>query len=123
MKLPAGAIAAAFAGGIALGLASRGARHASSLAFLSLSSVAVALLLATGMELQKLRHPSPELLERLEKAGIRIYRTDSDGAVHVLTDGTRLKICCFAEYPEARNDTGTSTRAEIPNQKQDGEKK
>ena len=68
-------------------------------------------------------HPSPELLERLEKAGVRIYRTDFDGAVHVLADGTRLKISCFVECPEARSGMGSSMRAEIPNQKQDGEKK
>ena len=40
-------------------------------------------------------HPSPELLERLENAGLRVLRTDRDGAVHVLTDGTRLEITCF----------------------------
>jgi len=68
-------------------------------------------------------HPSRELLERLEKAGVRIYRTDFDGAVHVLADGTRLKISCFVECPEARSGMGSSMRAEIPNQKQDGEKK
>jgi competence protein ComEC len=68
-------------------------------------------------------HPSPELLERLEKAGVRVYRTDRDGAVHVLTDGARLKISCFVECPEARSVMGSSMRAEIPNQKQDGEKK
>ncbi len=68
-------------------------------------------------------HPSPELLERLENAGVRVFRTDRDGAIHVLTDGMRLKISCFVECPEAKNDTGTSTRAEIPNQKQGGEKK
>ena len=61
-------------------------------------------------------HPSPELLERLEKAGVRIYRTDSDGAVHVLTDGTRLKISCFVECPEAGNVMRSSMRTEIPNQ-------
>ncbi len=61
-------------------------------------------------------HPSPELLERLEKAGVRIYRTDSDGAVHVLTDGTRLKISCFVECPEAGSVMRSSMRAEIPNQ-------
>jgi competence protein ComEC len=32
-------------------------------------------------------HPNPELLERLTTAGVRILRTDGDGAVHVLTDG------------------------------------
>src|SRR6266851_39374 len=49
MKLPAVAIAAAFASGIALGLHPVVARHASSLAFLSLSFLAVALLVTTGM--------------------------------------------------------------------------
>jgi competence protein ComEC len=68
-------------------------------------------------------HPSPELLERLENAGVRIYRTDRDGAVHVLTDGTRLQITCFVECPKAGNGIRTSMRAEIPDQKQDGEKK
>ena len=68
-------------------------------------------------------HPSPALLERLESAGVRIYRTDRDGAVHVLTDGTRLQITCFVECPEAGNGMRTSMRAEIPDQKQDGEEK
>jgi competence protein ComEC len=40
-------------------------------------------------------HPSPELLERLEHAGVRILRTDRDGAVHILTDGKQLEISCF----------------------------
>jgi competence protein ComEC len=67
-------------------------------------------------------HPSPELLERLEGAGVRILRTDRDGAVRVLTDGTRLEITCFVECPET---TGTTTSAQThpPNHKQDGEKK
>ena len=68
-------------------------------------------------------HPSPELLERLTNARVRIYRTDLDGAVHVLTDGTKVKVSCFVECLEARTDTGASSRAEIPSQKQDGEKK
>jgi len=68
-------------------------------------------------------HPSPALLERLESAGVRIYRTDRDGAVHVLTDGTRLEITCFTGCLEAKNGAGTSMRAEVPDQKQDGEKK
>ena len=45
-------------------------------------------------------HPSPELIERLEGAGIRILRTDRDGAVHVLTDGERVEIACFVACPE-----------------------
>jgi competence protein ComEC len=49
-------------------------------------------------------HPSPELLERLTNAGVRILRTDRDGAVHVLTDGTQLRISSFVPCPE----TGTA---------------
>jgi competence protein ComEC len=63
-------------------------------------------------------HPSPELLERLENAGVRILRTDRDGAVHVLTDGARLEITCFVACPSAAN-APASAQAEAPSQKQD----
>jgi competence protein ComEC len=46
-------------------------------------------------------HPSQELLERLQAAGVRILRTDRNGAVHVLTDGRQLEIRCFATCPGA----------------------
>lgn len=67
-------------------------------------------------------HPSQELLERLENAGVRILRTDRDGAVHVLTDGTRLEITCFVACPD-REDVAASVRADGPNHKQQNEKK
>jgi competence protein ComEC len=67
-------------------------------------------------------HPSPELLERLENAGVRILRTDRDGAVHVLTDGERLDITCFVACPGVANATAL-VRAEAPDHKQDQEKK
>src|SRR5437899_9515366 len=51
MKLPAMAIAAAFASGIVLGLHPSVARHTLSVAFLSRSFVAVALLVMTGIVL------------------------------------------------------------------------
>lgn len=40
-------------------------------------------------------HPSPELLARLDNAGVRVLRTDRDGAVHVLTDGNQVEVSCF----------------------------
>ena len=67
-------------------------------------------------------HPSPELLERLEKAGVRILRADTNGAVHVLMDGARLEISCFVVCPGAA-DAAASVRAEAPNHQQDKEKK
>ncbi|HET7149941.1 MAG TPA: DNA internalization-related competence protein ComEC/Rec2 [Candidatus Acidoferrum sp.] len=66
-------------------------------------------------------HPSPELLQRLQAAGVRIVRTDRDGAVHILTDGKRIDIRCFVTCVSA--ESAASTLAEIPNQKQRGEKK
>jgi competence protein ComEC len=40
-------------------------------------------------------HPNAELLERLASAGIRVLRTDRDGAVHTLMDGKGLEVRCF----------------------------
>lgn len=40
-------------------------------------------------------HPSPEVLQRLESAGVRVLRTDRDGAVHVTTDGQTIEASCF----------------------------
>lgn len=42
-------------------------------------------------------HPSPEALERLEQAGVRVLRTDRSGAIHVLTDGERVEVYCYTE--------------------------
>jgi len=42
-------------------------------------------------------HPSRELLERLQTAGVSILRTDRNGAIHVLTDGEKLEVSCFLD--------------------------
>lgn len=67
-------------------------------------------------------HPSPELLERLQAAGVKILRTDQHGAVHVLTDGQQLEISCFVPCVGAGH-LAASARAEMPNQEQRSEKK
>jgi len=40
-------------------------------------------------------HPNAELLERLANGGVRVLRTDRDGAVHILMDGKGLEVTCF----------------------------
>ena len=40
-------------------------------------------------------HPNAELLERLSSAGVRVLRTDRDGAVRVVTDGRSMEVSCF----------------------------
>lgn len=59
-------------------------------------------------------HPNPELLERLENAGVRILRTDQDGAVHVLTDGKDIEVSCFVACPDKTGGT-PSAQTQPPN--------
>ncbi|MCU1239422.1 MAG: internalization-related competence protein ComEC/Rec2 [Candidatus Acidoferrum typicum] len=40
-------------------------------------------------------HPNAELLQRLANAGVRVLRTDRNGAVHILMDSKRLEVRCF----------------------------
>jgi competence protein ComEC len=63
-------------------------------------------------------HPSPELLERLENAGIRILRTDRNRAVQVMADGRQLEISCFVACPNNGN-AAASVQAKAPDRKQD----
>lgn len=41
-------------------------------------------------------HPSPEVLARLVADGVRVMRTDREGAVTFLTDGTSARVTAFA---------------------------
>lgn len=52
-------------------------------------------------------HPSPELLERLEKSGSRVLRTDRDGAIQILTNGRDLRVSCFIACPEPLPELGS----------------
>jgi len=45
-------------------------------------------------------HPAPQLPERLQLAGIPILRTDTNGAIHILTDGKQFEVSCFVACPE-----------------------
>jgi len=40
-------------------------------------------------------HPSAEVTDRLEAAGVRVYRTDRDGAITASTDGSTLNVSSF----------------------------
>lgn len=62
-------------------------------------------------------HPNPELLERLEESGTRIYRTDRDGAVQVLTDGENLQVSCFEGCP---GPAAVSAKTEPPEENETG---
>jgi len=40
-------------------------------------------------------HPSPEVTQRLAAAGVRVFRTDRDGAITLSTDGRSLSASTF----------------------------
>jgi competence protein ComEC len=64
-------------------------------------------------------HPNAELLERLASAGVRVLRTDRDGAVHILMDGKGVEVRCFVPcLPVAGNDL---QRAQAPDHDKDEE--
>jgi competence protein ComEC len=44
-------------------------------------------------------HPAPEIVERYQGDGIRLLRTDRDGAITTLTDGQNLLVHTYVEQP------------------------
>jgi competence protein ComEC len=44
-------------------------------------------------------HPAPEIVERYADDGIRLLRTDRDGAVTALTGGQNLSVHTYADQP------------------------
>jgi competence protein ComEC len=37
-------------------------------------------------------HPTKQTLDRLQKAGVKIYRTDQNGEIAIVTDGNKFEI-------------------------------
>ncbi|MCA9553374.1 MAG: DNA internalization-related competence protein ComEC/Rec2, partial [Myxococcales bacterium] len=54
--------------------------------------------------------PHPEVVARLEAAGVRVWRTDLEGAIIVRTDGEALEVYSY----EARRQRAISPRADPP---------
>jgi hypothetical protein len=80
-----------------------------------LNAVAPQISIISAGEVNPYGHPSPELLQRLEESGTRIYRTDQDGAVRVLTDGESLEVSYFND---CANRTAVSAKTQPPNDQQ-----
>lgn len=79
---------------LVLKVAHHGSRFSTTEALLQAGRPALAVVSAGRRN--PFRHPHAEVLARLEKAGVRLYRTDRDGAVIVETDGARLWVTRWA---------------------------
>lgn len=95
-----------------------GSKNSTTMEFLSAVHPQVAVISAG--ENNSYGHPSLELLERLNIAGVRSLRTDRDGAVHILTDGDRLEISCFVACPDPPI-VSVSRPAESPDRRQNNQ--
>jgi beta-lactamase superfamily II metal-dependent hydrolase len=80
-----------------------------------LAAVAPQFAIISAGEQNPYGHPSPELLQRLQDNGLRVLRTDQDGAIQVVTDGRTLAVNCFVACPVASNLSGG---AHTPNHRQ-----
>jgi competence protein ComEC len=72
-----------------------GSGTSSSLEFLETLQPSV-IVISTG-KYKHFENLSPLVLEKYQRAGIQIYRTDKDGAIRIETDGTRYKVKTFRE--------------------------
>ena len=67
-----------------------GSRTSSSAAFIAAVAPTYAVI-SVGVR-NRFGHPNPNTLATLQKAGVKVYRTDADGAVTAWTDGERLEV-------------------------------
>jgi competence protein ComEC len=95
-----------------------GSKNSTTEAFLAAVHPTVAIISAG--EDNSYGHPHRELLDRLEAANVRILRTDRDGAVRVLTDGTQLEISCFVPCSAAVAPASLA-RAQPPDRQQNAQ--
>ncbi len=73
-----------------LKVAHHGSKYSSSEDFLGAVNPAVSVISA-GKE-NFYGHPAPEVLQRLEKSGIKVKRTDKEGDIEIVSDGENIKI-------------------------------
>jgi competence protein ComEC len=62
-----------------------------------LAAVAPKVAVISVGEVNPFRHPSESVVERYEHDGVRLFRTDRDGAVTALTNGQNLSVHAYAE--------------------------
>ncbi|OFV93254.1 MAG: hypothetical protein A3F68_08360 [Acidobacteria bacterium RIFCSPLOWO2_12_FULL_54_10] len=76
-----------------------GSRSSSTTGFLT--RVAPAFGIISVGAFRRFGHPHEEVLEALEHAGIRVYRTDQDGTTTVESNGQRMMISTYRENRES----------------------
>ena len=84
-------------GARALRVGHHGSRHATSGRFLETVAPEAAIISCGAGN--RYGHPAQQTLDRLQKAGVKIYRTDLNGAIAIITDGTKFEIHTAKQQP------------------------
>jgi competence protein ComEC len=77
-----------------------GSKSSSSAGFIA--AVTPRLAIVSAGYRNRFGHPHPAVVDRLVRAGVRLYRTDRDGAVSISTDGTSIWARTFRGGLEER---------------------
>lgn len=83
-----------------LKVAHHGSKYSSTSAFLEAVSPRIAVI---SVGRNTYGHPTPEALARLRECGAAVYRTDTMGAVGIITRGGMLKVCKTKDTRKIRN--------------------
>jgi competence protein ComEC len=86
-----------------------GAKTSSTPAFLDAVHPAIAAI-SVG-EANPYGHPSPDTVERIRAEGTRLFRTDRDGAVTVITDGLSMNVRSFLTCANPCSELSSSAAA------------
>ena len=62
-----------------------------------ISAVAPRVAVVSVGEANSFGHPSESVVERFQQGGVRLLRTDRDGSISALTDGTNLSVSTYVE--------------------------
>jgi competence protein ComEC len=62
-----------------------------------LAAVAPKVAVVSAGEANPFGHPAPSTIERYSQAGVKVLRTDRDGAVTALTDGQTMRVTSYGE--------------------------
>jgi competence protein ComEC len=76
-----------------LKVAHHGSKTSTTDSFLAAARPAIAAI-SVGRD-NSFGHPSPEVIDRLQAAGVRVYRTDVNGAITATTNGQDLRVSTF----------------------------
>ncbi|MBI4607642.1 MAG: DNA internalization-related competence protein ComEC/Rec2 [Candidatus Rokubacteria bacterium] len=81
-------------GHLVLKVAHHGSRYSTTEAFLAAAQPRLAVVSAGARN--PFRHPTGETLDRLDRAGARVFRTDRDGAIVLEMDGATMSVTRWA---------------------------